>query len=319
MKYFETKYEKDSARITALIVLILVLLIFIVGPKYTDPPLEYGVAVNFGNSDVGSGKIQPKEPVKSTPQEVSEPIEETKVEETEVEEKVEEAETEEVEPDSAPPKEEVKEEVLTTDNAEVIAIKKQREADAKLKLEADAKAAKEEAEKVAKAKAKAAKEKVEADRVAKEKKEKADKKKKLDALIGGIGKKTDGKDSGGEGDDDKAGDKGQLDGNPYAPSYFGEPGSGKGGSGYGLNGRGKPTKNITKQDCNEEGRVVVKITVNKSGQVIKAEPGVKGTTNNASCLLEPARKTALSHKWPADAKAPTQQVGFIVINFSVSQ
>ena len=35
--------------------------------------------------------------------------------------------------------------------------------------------------------------------------------------------------TGGEGDDNKAGDKGQLDGDPYAPSYFGDPGTGSGG------------------------------------------------------------------------------------------
>ena len=65
MKYFETKHEKDSARITALLAVILILLIFIVGPKYLDPPIEYGVAVNFGTTDFGSGNIQPKEPIKS--------------------------------------------------------------------------------------------------------------------------------------------------------------------------------------------------------------------------------------------------------------
>ena len=43
--------------------------------------------------------------------------------------------------------------------------------------------------------------------------------------------------------------------------------------------------------------VIVKIIVNKNGNVIEADPGVKGTTNTAHCLLEPAKKIALSHKW----------------------
>ena len=64
-KYFKTKHEKDSARLTALIGVILLLIIFIVGPKYMDPPLEYGIAVNFGTTDFGSGTIQPKKPIKS--------------------------------------------------------------------------------------------------------------------------------------------------------------------------------------------------------------------------------------------------------------
>jgi len=38
-------------------------------------------------------------------------------------------------------------------------------------------------------------------------------------LIGGINK-SEGTASGGEGDDNKAGDKGQPDGDPYATSYF---------------------------------------------------------------------------------------------------
>ena len=50
MKYFKTKHEKDSAKITALIAVILLLLLFVVGAPYMDPPEEYGVAVNFGNT-----------------------------------------------------------------------------------------------------------------------------------------------------------------------------------------------------------------------------------------------------------------------------
>ena len=52
---------------------------------------------------------------------------------------------------------------------------------------------------------------------------------------------------------------------------------------------------------------------------IATTPGVKGTTNNAPCLLEPARKTAFLHKWNLDAKAPTQQIGFVVVNFKLGQ
>jgi len=70
-------------------------------------------------------------------------------------------------------------------------------------------------------------------------------------------------------------------------------------------------------DCQEEGRVVVEIHVNKSGKVTNAIPGKKGTTGDG-CLYEAAKKTALTYKWPSDAKAPTKQVGFVVVNFSLS-
>ncbi len=277
MKYFETKHEKDSAKITALFAVILILLIFIVGPKYMDPPLEYGIAINFGTTDYGSQNIQPQNPIKS-----------------EVKEVIKQPEAVESQPKISKSQEE-NEDVVTQNNEESIAIKKQKETEAKAKAEA----------------------KAETERIAKEKRELEEKKKKLDALIGGIGK-SDGTDTGSEGNDNQAGDKGQLDGNPYAPSYFGEPGLGGGGTGYGLRGRGKPTKSKVIPECDEEGSVVVEIQVNRDGRVFNAVPGKRGTTGNI-CLYDAAKKTALTYKWPADSKAPSKQIGFVIINFSVSQ
>ena len=283
MKYFETIHERNSARITSLIVIIVLLLLFIVGPPYFDPPLEYGVAVNFGTSEVGSGDIQPTEPVKSEPKKI---IEEPKVETSKTE--------------TSTATNTKAENILTEENAEAIAIKKQKEAEAKALAEAERK------------------EQLRKEAEERKRQEEADKKKKLDALIGGVSK-SEGTQTGGEGTDSQAGDKGQLDGDPYAPSYFGGSGPGKGGVGYGLNGRGRPTRQIFKQDCNEYGLVVVKIEVDKSGNVVSAEPGARGTTNTHPCLLEPAKKIALSHKWPPNSNAPARQIGFVSINFDISQ
>lgn len=282
MKYFETIHERNSAKLTALITVILLLLLFVVGAPYMDPPIEYGVAVNFGTTDFGKGNVQPLKPVKSEPLNVEKPpqVDASKVEPSK--------------PSQA------KENVLTQDDAESIAIKKQKDAEAKAKAIEEAKA------------------KAEADRIAKEKQEQEDKKRKLDALIGGVSK-SEGSATGSEGNDNKAGDKGQLNGNPYAPSYFGDPGTGSGGVGYGLNGRGKATYQTLKQDCNESGMVIVKIIVNNNGQVVEAVPGFKGTTNTAPCLLEPAKKIALSHKWRPDPNAPTKQIGFVKVNFTLGQ
>lgn len=282
MKYFETKHERNSAKLTTLITVILILLLFVVGAQYMDPPIEYGVAVNFGNTDFGKGTVQPLKPVKSEPKEINEPYQ---------------PEVSKTEPPKAA---EAKEEVLTQENEEAIAIKKQKQAEANAKAIADAKA------------------KAEADRIAKEKQEQEDKKRKLDALIGGVSK-SEGSTTGSEGNDNKTGDKGQLNGDPYAPSYFGDPGTGSGGVGYGLNGRGKATYQTLKQDCNESGLVIVKIIVNNSGNVVEAVPGFKGTTNTAACLLEPAKKIALSHKWRPDPNAPSKQIGFVKVNFTLGQ
>ena len=282
MKYFETKHQRNSARITALIALILFLLLFFVGPQYLDPPDEYGVAVNFGNTDFGSGNKPLAQPRKA--------VEDKVVEESQ-------PEPSKAEPTEAPTK---SEDVLTQESAEDIAIRKQKEAEARAKAEAE----------------RIEREKREAEE--RERREKEEKTKRLDDLIGGV-KNSSGDDDGGEGPDNQGGNKGQLDGDPYAPSYFGGSGPGKGGVGYGLGGRGRPTKKIYKQECNEYGLVIVRIEVNRQGKVVKATPGIRGTTNTHPCLLEPAKKIALSHKWPADSDAPATQIGFVSINFDLGQ
>ena len=290
MKYLETKHEKNSAVITTLIVVILVLLCFVVGQSYQDPPEEYGVAINFGNSSVGNGDIQPDKPVKSLDLNSNKQPQEAQVEPNKTQTTSTAA----------------KEDVLTQETEDAIAIKK-AEAVKKAKAVAEDNANKEVAKK--------AKEIADAD--AAKKAEEAKKKAEIDALMGGMNN-TDGDTNGGEGNDNKSGDKGQLDGNPYAPSYFGNAGSGNGGIGYGLNGRGKPNFEKTAQKCNESGLVVIKIEVDRFGKVVKAERS-KGTVNTADCLIEPALKIAKSHKWKADPKAPIRQIGFVSIDFKIGQ
>ena len=138
----------------------------------------------------------------------------------------------------------------------------------------------------------------------------------LSSLINGP--KSDGKAQGGEGNDNIAGDKGSPNGNPYANSYYGS-GSGSGnGSGWGLNGRSISSRGKEVQKCNEFGTVVVQITVNRNGNVIAAKY-TKGTTNTNPCLVEPALATARKYKWQPDSKAPETQVGFITVNFKISE
>jgi hypothetical protein len=277
MKYFKTKHEKDSVRITALIAVILLVLIFIAGPKYMDPPLEYGIAVNFGTTDFGSGRVQPKKPIRSQPKEIKQP---QKIEESK--------------PETSKPQE-TKEEVLTQDNAESIAIKKKEAAEKKKKAEAEAKAKKE------------------AERVERERKEQEAKRDAVDNLLGAI--KSSGTETGGEGKDNKPGDNGNPLGDPYKP-YNGIPGLGNGGVGFGLNGRGSPKRGEVEGCENEYGKIVVEIIVNPNGEVIRATAGNKGSTNVTSCLKTQAEKLAKTYKWPRDNNAPSRQYGKIVINFT---
>ncbi|EDM45062.1 hypothetical protein SCB49_03039 [unidentified eubacterium SCB49] len=139
----------------------------------------------------------------------------------------------------------------------------------------------------------------------------------LDNLINGP--KSDGTAKGGEGNDDTAGDKGDPNGDPNAKSYYGT-GKGLDGDGnYLLGGRKALNKQKYVQDCNEEGVVVVSIEVDRTGKVIKATPGVRGTTNNSPCLKDPAKRAALATKFNPDSEAPAKQIGKIVYNFKLSE
>nr|WP_321237615.1 energy transducer TonB [uncultured Psychroserpens sp.] len=283
MKYLETKHERNSAKITALITVILILLLFVMGTAYMDPPEEYGVAVNFGNSPVGSGNIQPTKPIKS--RENKEVVKEK-------------TEASKAQPEETSEANSQSEDVLTNDSAEAIAIKKAKEKEAKEKAEAE----RQEAIRIAEEERKA--------------KEEQDKKDKLKALIDGV-KNAEGPTTNGEGPDDGPGDKGELDGSPYAP-YKGTPGSGNGGVGYGLNGRGKPSFEMQEGCENEYGLIVVDIVVGRDGRVIEATPGVRGSNNATSCLKTQAKKIAMSYKWPADSNAPARQYGKVSVNFTAT-
>ena len=295
MSFLDTRHKKKSFTLTTLLLSALLLLLFYIGLTYLDPPIENGIAVNFGTMEFGRGEVQPTERVRSEPREV----------ERQPEEPQEQAEP--VQPEQTVVEEAPVEEVLTSNDEETIKLKQQQEA--KRKAEEEAKKAKVEAERIAREKREAEERK---------RQEQEAKKKSVDALIGGIGK-SEGTTTGSEGDDDKAGDKGQPDGDPYAASYYGGPGSGSGGSGYGLKGRKLVSSDKFQQDCNQEGRVVVEIKVDRNGKVISATPGVKGSTNIADCLLDAAKRTAFSYRWNNDSKAHAQQTGFIVVNFKLGQ
>ncbi len=151
----------------------------------------------------------------------------------------------------------------------------------------------------------------------------------------------------GDGNDGLSGNKGKAYGDPNATGYNGGGGSGTGsgggngsgeglgtGSGYGngngggrgngtgnyqLSGRKVLSKPAPRYTCNEEGMVVVEISVNNSGSVISATPGVRGTTNAAKCLLDQAKIAAMNTKFDASASAPDRQVGRIIYNFKLTE
>ena len=274
MQILNTKHKRKSAVITALILMFLIFGILNYGLKYLDPPEEYGLAINFGDSDVGSG-----EPIENAKKALTPEV----VEKEEVVEEV-----------KVTPNEIIKEEVLTDDTSKEITVVEKKE----VKKVPVKEVVKKEAPKET-PKPKPSKETTDA----------------LNSLLNG--NSSDGNPKG-EGDDKKEGVKGNENGDPNSNKYYGNEGTGSGGN-YNLAGRKALSKPIEQPDCQEEGIVVVRITVDKNGKVISAVAGVKGSTNNVLCLLEPAKEAALKTTWNADENAPANQIGTIIYKFTLTK
>jgi len=270
----DSKHKRKSFVITTSILLLLLFLIFNFGMTYLDPPEEYGLAINFGDANVGQG-----DPVEKTKKVATPKIEEKQ---------------ELVEEVNETPKEIVKEDVITDDTSKDVPVVEKSE---------EKKKPVEKVEKIEKPK-----------EIPKPKPSKE----ATDALKNLLNGSTDSGKPKGEGDDRKDGVKGNEKGDENSSKYYGNTGGGSGGN-YNLAGRKALTKPKEKPDCQEEGTVVVKIEVDKNGKVIRAIPGVKGSTNTAACLLKPAKEAALKTTWNADANAPSKQIGTIIYKFSLSK
>lgn len=154
-----------------------------------------------------------------------------------------------------------------------------------------------------------------------------------------------GSNKGGDGDDKTAGNKGKSNGSLSSNGYYGTGGSGGGtgggngtgngigngsgygagnaggsgnGSGYSLGNRKAISKPAPKYTCNETGKVVVEVSVDRNGKTTNAIAGIKGTTNTAKCLLDQAKIAAMNTRWDASNNAPEKQVGNIVYNFNLN-
>jgi len=96
-------------------------------------------------------------------------------------------------------------------------------------------------------------------------------------------------------------------------------GNGTGVGNYKLAGRKVITKPAPRYTCNEEGVVVVAISVDQSGKVILANAGARGTTNSARCLADQAEAAALNTKFDSNPNAAEKQTGTIVYNFKLTE
>ncbi|WP_292901649.1 hypothetical protein [Nonlabens sp.] len=271
MSYLKTKEQKVSAAISFFLVVVLILLFrFVSIINVIEAPVESGIAINFGNTAVGSGPVEPAKTTKVAPQ--SHPEQVTQPEPPQVEN------------------------VVTQNNTEAPSVVTDPEVKPTLKPTKP---------------------------VAKPVEPQPDPKPDssvLDALNSVTGAETvDGQTNTGEGPGDGPGNKGDINGDPYANTYYGAPGSGQGGKGYGLKGRGKVAGRGILPTCDETGKVIVEIEVDRAGNVKKATPGKRGTTNRAECLLIAAKKSAMTYRFSAAPQAKEIQIGFIEVIFKLGE
>ncbi len=309
----QKKYNKHGVIGSVIFhLLVLVLLIFF-GLK-TIPQQEEGILVNLGNVQTGLGEIEPPKastqpttsepkttPPPPTPKEKSVP----KTEETVKTQDYDEA----PEIKSAEQKKKEEEERLK---------KIQEEKERKIQEEKDRKE-REEAERIAKAEAEA-KRKAEAEKKAREeaeRKKREEQQRIADEARNNVGSAfgKSNSNSTSEGDAGGSGNQGYVTGDPNSKNRTGS-GLGNSGSGFDLTGRSlvgslpQPSYSIQ-----EEGIVVVQVTVNKYGQVVSAEYQLKGSTTQNSTLKKAAIDAAKKAKFNSDPNAAAFQKGTITYHF----
>jgi outer membrane biosynthesis protein TonB len=281
--------EKKKGIVGTLIIhgVLLILLIVVAFTPPKPPEFEEGIMVNFGTDETGIGMIEPSPPPVQEEASVPPPVAATKVQKEEA--------------------------LLTQNNEEAPEVKKvDPEAEKKKleKIEADRKI-REQAETERK---RLEQKEIERKRIEADQKRQADiRNKTRDALANS---KNAGTTSTSEGEAGGKGNQGVQTGSVDSKNRG--DGSGLGNSGnisYSLGGRRSQLLPIPKYDYQDEGKVVVEISVDRSGKVIQATPGSKGSSTLNEYLLKVAKEAALKARFDAKPDAPAVQKGTIIYIF----
>lgn len=125
------------------------------------------------------------------------------------------------------------------------------------------------------------------------------------------GKKTPTSGGSGQGNSVGNGQQGNPDGTPGATNFSGNP-----GTGYSLTGRKSMKLPEPNYSSGAEGKIVVKIWVNRDGKVIKADAkGQRGSTIADEGMIKRAEAAALQAVFSASEDAAETQTGTITYVF----
>jgi len=280
--------ERKKGVVGTIVIHVITFILLIVFGFTPPPPPEYetGILINFGTDETGFGVIEPSPPV--IQEETSPPL-----------------------PSDLPVTTD-EEPLLTQETEEAPEVKKvDPEAEKKRleEIEAEKKRRAElEAERIRREQ-----EELERKRIEAEQKRQADIiSRTRDALAGS---KNVGTTSTGEGTTGGKGNQGTPIGSVESQNRGEGSGLGDKGISYDLAGRGVQRLPLPEYKYQGEGRVVVEVSVDRSGKVIQAVPGIKGSSTLDEYLLRVAKEAALKSQFDANTSAPLIQKGTITYNF----
>jgi TonB family protein len=290
-KDFRTRKNSIAGAVTILLHAIILLILFYTILKTPNPPFEEmggGMSVNFGFDEAGSGETQPFS-YNPGPMEASNTVSKTAT------------------ANSSP------EQQLAQENGEEDVVVPKPEDKPKPKVNKDA---------VFKPNTKATNNTTTVTTKSTTQNENPQPTTDPNALFtkGAYGKPNNSK---GDGTGGGQGDQGKPNGDPNSTNYLGDSdgngnGPGKGdGSGYSLAGR-KKVSIPAPQSCSSQGKVVIKIKVDRTGKVTAAEFERFKSTAFDQCNIENALAAARKATFNPDPDAPEVQTGTITYIYKVN-
>ncbi len=278
--------------VLATIIFHVVLVILIVVYGFVTPlplPEEEGVLINFGTDAVGKGEVetmispQPAQPTPPPPKSA---------------------------PETAVASNKGEKEVMTQDYEETARIEEQKRKEREKKAEEDRKRREEE---------QVRKQREEEERRRREEEQRiAEQKRRIEeSTRSAFGQAATNATSDGTGN--AFGNQGDPKGSPDSRSYTGGQGAGSEGIGYNLTGRTPQGGRLPapQYTSNQDGVVVIKVKVDRSGSVIEAEFQPKGSTITDLKLRNAALQAARMAKFNPDPNAEPIQVGEIIYRFYI--
>ncbi|MFH0842682.1 MAG: hypothetical protein V1903_08690 [Bacteroidota bacterium] len=284
--HFPSERGKGIAGTIVLHLAVLVLCLLFGFSVPPPPETEMGILVNFGTDETGMGIIEPSAPASQEDASPPPPSET------------------EIVTDEEP--------ILTQDTEEAPEVKKV-DPEAERKRQEQIETERIHREQIEAERIRKEQEEIERQRIEAEQKRQADimdrTKKALE------GSRNAGTSSTSEGVAGGEGNQGVPSGDLNSQNHGDGGGTGNTGVSHDLGGRGFQKLPLPQYDSQEEGKVVVEVSVDRSGKVIQANPGFKGTTILDDYLLRVAKEAALQASFDAKPDGPAIQKGTITYNF----